>query len=488
MRRCPVQARGRAAEVHPPRRRWWRRGSLAALAGLALAVSACGRDIAPAATETVAAAPLRLAVRGEGELKPAQATPLNVPGRNWAARQLVWMLPEGSLVKKGDLIARFASDQGQQELAATLIDVQRNLLARAAKQGELDTAQSKVAVDLAQVAVQLGIAERYASADLSTMARNEVLDAVQDRRFLGEKRDILEWQRDQAGVRGGAELAVLDAQRATYDNTARDRQADLDALELRAPNDGVLLLAANWSGDKPALGATLRAGFDYGSLPDASAMELELSLPQIEAQGVKVGQAVEMFPVGRPEQAIASRLSWVASAAKVRSQESPVKYLGMKAPIPAEAIARYRLVPGQRLQARVILLDAPKAVSVANVAVDSDDGRDYVRVRQGSAFVRRPVRLGVRGPARSQVLSGLEVGDEVLLADAGAVGAAASAGGKPHAAANEPADVGEKPASDAAAGTDEDAAAAGPSEAAGEDADRGAAAKPGDAQPAAERP
>ncbi|MBW8807752.1 MAG: hypothetical protein JF591_02755 [Lysobacter sp.] len=395
---------------------------------------ACGGDVAPAATETIARAPLNLSVRGEGELKSAKSTPLNVPGRNWAARQVEWMLPEGSAVKKGDLIARFSAEQGKQELAQTLIDLQRNELARAAKQGELETAQSKVAVDLAQVAVQLGIAERYATADLSTMARNEVLDAVQDQRFLSEKRDTLQWQRGQAGVRGQAELGVLDAQRATFDIAAKARQSDLDALELRAPNDGVLMLSSNWSGDKPNVGATLRAGFDYGSLPDASAMELELSLPQIEAQGIQVGNAVEMFPVGRPEQKIVSQLSWVASAAKVRSQESPVKYLTMKARIPAEAIARYKLVPGQRLQARVILFDAA-ALSVANVAIDSDNGKDYVRVRNGADFLRRRIELGVRGPARSQVLSGLRAGDEVLLAEPGVV-AAITAPGEPGEDAN----------------------------------------------------
>lgn len=410
--------------------------------GLTLALlTGCAAEPAPAATETVGAAPLRLSVAGEGELKSAKATPLQVPGRNWSARQLEWMLPEGSAVKRGDLIARFSAAQGQQELAQVLIDLQRNELARAAKQGELDTAQSKVAVDLAQVAVQLGIAERYASADLSTMARNEVLDAVEDARFLHAKRDTLEWQRGQAGARGGAELAVLDAQRATFDINAKARQADLDALELRAPNDGVLMLSANWSGDKPSVGATLRAGFDYGSLPDASAMELELSLPQIEAQGVRVGDAVEMAPVGRPEQRIVGKLSWVASAAKVRSQESPVKYLSMKAPIPAEAIARYRLVPGQRMRARVILFDAPRTLSVANVAIEGDAGKEYVRVRHGGGFLRREVRLGARGPARSQVLAGLRDGDEVLLAAAPGADAATpakTAAGEPAAAARSP--------------------------------------------------
>src|SRR3546814_1013257 len=84
---------------------------------------------------------------------------------------------------------------------------------------------------------------------------------------------------------------------------------DLDALELRAPNDGVLMLAANWSGVKPATGASLYAGREFGSLPDAGAMEVELSLPQLESQGVRVGQAVEMFPLGRPQDTIASERS-----------------------------------------------------------------------------------------------------------------------------------------------------------------------------------
>src|SRR3546814_5918199 len=68
---------------------------------------------------------------------------------------------------------------------------------------------------------------------------------------------------------------------------------DLDALELRAPNDGVLMLAANWSGVKPATGASLYAGREFGSLPDAGAMAVELSLPPLESQGVRVGQAVD---------------------------------------------------------------------------------------------------------------------------------------------------------------------------------------------------
>lgn len=387
------------------------------LACAALALAACGKTAPRPVAEAVEPADLVLSVQATGELKSPKATPLMVPGQNWSSRRLVWMAPEGSLVKKGELIARFTADEGAQELAQAQIDLQRNALARAAKGDELEAGRDRVDVDLAKVDTDLGIARRYADADLDTLARNDVLDAVQDERFLGAKRDTLEWKRGQFGVRGGAELAVLDAQRATYAIQAKARQDDLDALELRAPHDGVLVLSANWTGEKPSVGSNLYAGTEFGSLPDPGAMEVELTLPQIEGQGLRPGMAVEAHPIGRPEQRIASRLNWVASAAKPLSRDNPVKVLTMKASIPADAVRRYALVPGQDMQATIIMLHDGNALSVANVAIEDDDGRSYVQVREGDAFKRREVTLGVRGTARSQVLKGLRAGDEVRLAD-----------------------------------------------------------------------
>lgn len=379
------------------------------------ALAACRRDAAPPILETISSAPITLSVEGEGELKSSRATRLTVPGQNWSQRQLAWMLPDGSRVKRGEVIARFSAEQGRQELAQALFDLQRNALARAAKENELRAGQQRVEVDLAKVAADLAIAQRYASADVSTLARNTVLDAVQDTRLLGVQQDTLEWKRGQSGKRGGAELAVLDAQRATFADNAKTRQSDLDALELRAPHDGVFVLNADWSGDKPSIGANLFAGFDFGSLPDTSAIEIELALPQQEAQGIRVGDVVEVNPVGMPSRKVISKISWVASAAKVMGRESPVKFLTMKAPIPLDAVHRYGLVPGQRMQAKIVLLHAGAAMSVPNIALVSDDGKDYVQVRRGDGFVRRAVSLGERGNARSQVVAGLQAGEQVLV-------------------------------------------------------------------------
>ncbi len=366
--------------------------------------------------ELLQAAPLRLSIEAEGELKSAKATPLTVPGEQWSRRQLIWMKPDGSRVKAGEVVARFGASQGELELSKALLDLQRNALAKTSKELELDSMQGRVDVDLAQVATDLAIATRYADADLEMFARNEILDAIQDRRFLDTKQGVLEWKRDQASERGRAELAVLDSQRATFDVNADRRRRDLDALELVAPNDGVLVLSTDWSNEKPKLGASLWAGNEFASLPDPSALEVELVLPQLVAQGLEVGQAVELFPAGRPDQALRSELNWVASAPQQRGgRGNPVKYIAMKASVPAELARERGWVPGQAFSGMIFLREAEAALSVPNVALIADGATRYVEVLAGDSVERREVKLGARGPARSEVLEGLAAGDRVLL-------------------------------------------------------------------------
>lgn len=386
---------------------------------LPLLLAGCGKDAAvDAPVEVVQQTDVVLRVSAAGEVRSAKATPLAVPGQGWSQRQLEWMVPEGSQVKQGELIARFIAPQGELELTKAELDLRRNVLARMGKELELATAQDKVGAEIAKVDVDLGIAERYAGAELGMFARNEILDAVQDAAFLGFKHDTLEWQKQQTGVRGGAELAVLDSQRATYDMNAKRRREDVAALELRAPNDGVFVLNSDWGGEKPKVGASMWAGQEFGALPELSALEVQFALTQLDAQGVQVGARVKMHALGRPDQSFDSTVSWVAGAAQARSRQNPVKYLLMKATIPAEAVAKFKLVPGQGMSADVYTGESGKGLSVPNVALFAEGGKTYVEVREGGTLSRREVELGARGTARSEVVKGLKAGDAVVLTPA----------------------------------------------------------------------
>lgn len=393
----------------------------ACVLALLLALAGCGEvtESSPA-VEVVQRAPLQLWVEAQGQLKSNKSVPLLVPGEQWTQRQLVWMKDDGSAVEAGEVVARFSGARSQMELSKAVLDLKRNQLARAGKGDELAALEGRVEVDLAQVATDLAIAERYADADLDMFARNQILDAIQDGRFLTEKQGVLQWKRGQTSERGAAEHAVLDSQQASFQGNADRRRSELEALELRAPNAGVLVLTADWSGEKPKLGATVWSGEEFASLPDPASLEVQLSLPQLEAQGIRAGMRVQLQPLGRPEQAIEAELAWVAESPQQKGRGNPVKYISMKAPLPEGSVQRYGWVPGQAFSARIILHAAEDALSVPNIAVQADGDKRYVEVLDGDRRERREVKLGPRGPARSEVLEGLAEGERVLLGGGGA--------------------------------------------------------------------
>jgi hypothetical protein len=365
--------------------------------------------------EQVVHGPVTLTINVTGEVQAVEATPINVPGERFSQRRALWLLPDGEPVKAGDVIARFSPDQSELDFAQAAIDLQRNLIAHASKRAELVGVQNKVATDLADVAIRMTIAERYADADVGMFARNEILDAIDDEQFLDIKQTILEWQRDNAADRGVTEIAVLDAQRTTYERNAQRSRTTLDAMELRAPHAGMLVLTPNWIGEKPRVGATLMAGEKLASIPNLETLEVMIEMPQAESQGLAAGQPLRVHPLGRPDQAIETTISWISGSAQPRNNENPARYLTARARIPSETAERLRLVPGQRMEGRVEVLAIEEGISVPNTAIVDAGGRHVVYVRDGDAFVVREVELGVRSSSRSQVRSGLRAGDLVRL-------------------------------------------------------------------------
>lgn len=383
---------------------------------LAAALAGCSHSDASAPiTVAVKNAPLMISIHAEGQLKAVKSTSLTVPGRMWSRRQLVWRLPDGSRVKKGEVVARFSARQSKQDLAVALIDLALNKLSRVDKQSDLAKNRGQLRVNLAQVASQLAIANRYANATIDAIARNKILDAVQNKHFLKTKQGVLQWRQGESSTRSKAELAVIDAKRATLDLQVKQKRGDLDALTLRAPHAGILMLHTDWSGQKPQIGASFFAGRTFAELPNLDQLQVVLQVPQVQAQGLHPGLEVKLHPLGAPKQLVTSKITWVAAAASPISRQNPVKYLAVKVSVPTRTEQHYGWVPGMRFGASIILLDATSVLSVPNLALDTRGDAIHVRVDTGGKVVKRKVTLGVRGPARSQVVSGLKAGDRVVL-------------------------------------------------------------------------
>ena len=385
-------------------------------AALAALLSGCGSASSTAGgpAETLAPRAWTETLEADGEIRAAASTPLTVPGSGWSGRVLVEMIPDGSSVTKGQVVARFDAPQARADLSQADVELLRKTLAEEANRQNAAVEKNVLAGERARVEDDLGLSRRYEGVDLSLFPRNEILDALADVGFLTKKRTYLDWKVGQAQARAAAQDAVLHSQRDSVAQNAAQQRKSLDALELVAPHDGVFLLAARWDGAKPQVGANQMAGEPFGTLPDLDQLVAHFTVAEGQAYGLKPGLPVRVRLAGTGT-ALDLTVTRVGSSAGVISPESPVKYSDFDAAIGTDTARKLGLKPGQALHGTVQLVTKAAALTVPNIALVQDGAAYAVYTVDAGRAVKHKVDLGQRGPVRSEIRSGLASGARVVL-------------------------------------------------------------------------
>ncbi|BBB60347.1 hypothetical protein UNDKW_2074 [Undibacterium sp. KW1] len=385
-------------------------------ATLALNSTGCGNKTEQTqhATETFSPRNWQENIVVDGEIIAANKTPLTVPGQGWDSRTLIKMLPEGSLVKKDQVIALFDAPKSRMELSQAEMELLRKELAAETIQASDASSRSALSADSAKVQTDLRLSERYANADLAIFSRNKILDELQDSGFLKNKRGYLNWKTGQVQARSAAEQAVLSSQKESVSLNASQHKKNLDALELLAPHDGVFLLQVNWDGAKPLVGSSFRPREEFGSLPDLDQLVANFNIEEGRTFGLKVGLPVKVRLAGNGQE-IELSITKVGNSASVISRESPVKFITFEAAFNKAQAQSLALKPGQALIGTVSLINQAKAMTVPNIALIQDGSNFAAYIKDGDQLKRQAVVLGQRGPVRSEIKSGISQGNQVVL-------------------------------------------------------------------------
>ena len=371
-------------------------------------------DVDKQAIETVTAKPWQEALVAEGEIKAAASTPLSVPGSGWDSRNLISMVPSGSLVEKGQVIAKFDAEQARVKLSQAEIDLLRKELLEVGVQATAELGRTELKSDSAKVDADLSLSRRYANADLQIFAQNKILDTLADIGFLNHKQNYLQWKNTQIGARSQAEQAVITSQKDSVTLTIDQQRKSLSALELVAPHQGVFLLKARWDGTFPQVGGKLWAGDEFGSLPDLDQQVAKFSIAEGAAFGLKEGQPIKVRLSGTGTE-LDLKVTKVGKTASTKSRESPVKYSEFEATIDSALVKKFALKPGQAITGEVSLLSAAKVMTVPNISLVQEGSDYFVYLMEKSKMQKQKVELGMRGQVRSEIKSGLSEGAQLVL-------------------------------------------------------------------------
>lgn len=395
-----------------------RRPVLAALAGGAavlgiLAAVRLSREEAP--TAPAMREDVRLTIEATGSLEAAVAQEIGPPSVDgfWDYN-LAWMIPEGTRVKAGDVVARFDATEIEDRLRehrATLEtttqqrEKEEKNLALQIEQLRLDVVKAKG--DLAELDVALDVPEGLLSSiDIEQKKLAKAL--AQERvRFLEEK---VVFERQLVKTK----LELLDVKRRDAEGKIAYDEAARDKFAVKASVAGLVVQVPKMrGGDRWEVGESVWMLAKILRVADTSTLRVEASLLEKDAARVQVGQAVDVAVDAMPGVVLRGKVAEVGGIVREKSQQDATKVIDVIVPLDGADLSQLR--PGMGVRVTIETRRLPAQVTVPLVAIVATDDGTFVDVAKDGALTRRRVTLGERTRDRVIVVDGLSEGERVAL-------------------------------------------------------------------------
>lgn len=379
----------------------------------ALLIAACGAGGGEVPALEAERQDTEFRVMAHGELIASEALPIVLPSDVRMEFNIVWLAPEFSEVRKGDVIARFDDVQVRLDRESSSLNVSKSdfKLAGSERTGALE--RTRIGHESERVDGERDISEAFSEADERLFSRNELIDILADIEYLDAESSYLGWQFDTLDQRMQAEQNMILAEREGELAKLQKQDSALAMMELTSPADGTFVYARTGWGGKMAKGRSVHAGQPIGMLPVCGKVRARLFVPESEAVGLAPGQKVEFRLDSAAGRTFAATVETVSPVASPRDREDPQKFFRVEAGI--EAIDPDLMRVGSRLRAEIVTGAVADGIILPSQVVFGESQDAYVYVVGAGEPQRRSVVLGLRSPDLVEIRSGLEPGERISL-------------------------------------------------------------------------
>jgi len=314
---------------------------------------------------------------------------------------------EGSVVRKGDLIARIEDPE-----------LSRQLEGASAEEGQARDALRQAQARREEVALRV-LAEKGRAANNLRKAREDhrrAAELFRDGFISRSELDLAETLLANAGEEsriadaGESSLQALDREIDVLTGRVRAARARTEGVEARqakllviAPFDGVIIRKTSEIGESKLPGAPLF------TLADPSSIHVEAQVDEADAAKVQAGQSVRLIPEAYRGERFTGRVSEVRPTVEASKEVSRANTILVKL---ADAPRPLRL--GMSVDVEVLTGGKDNVPMVPSAAVMERDGKKFVYIVAEGRVARRDIVAGVSNWEWTEVLSGLRVGEDVV--------------------------------------------------------------------------
>ena len=354
-------------------------------------------------------------VEVEGELAAVRSTEIGVPPVGWVQFKIAFLIPEGTVVKKGQPVLAFDTAALQRQLVEKQAEYQD--AAKRVEQKEIDLGMKLLEVEQqeAQAVADLGKAKLKADVPPEVQQRIELEKARLDQK--GRERDLenLQAEKRVTDSLAQSEIGSLRSKRGQAKAEVDVLQASIAKMSVVAPQDGIVVYRTNWQGDKKKVGDSTWFGEMILSIPDLQEMRAEGFVDEADGGMVADGQSVIVRLEARPDLDIRAKVRRVGRTVRQRSWRTPVKVF--KVDVALEKTDPTVMRPAMRFRGEIETGRTPGLLVVPREAVFLRESGPVVWARRALRWTEVPVRLGRSSRRQVEVVEGLAEGDRLSPLD-----------------------------------------------------------------------
>ena len=328
---------------------------------------------------------------------------------------LIKLAKSGSFVKKGDLLAQIdaqAIKDHVDDLDSYVQQANGDIKKRGAEQA-IEMENLRQTIRAAKAAVEKARLDKNAS-EIRTDIDRELLQLAVDEAEATYKQ--LQANLAITEQMHKSEIRILEY---TRDRHARHRDRhkhDIEKFTVYSPMNGLVVMQSIFRGGDMGQvqeGDQVSPGQPFMKIVDSNSMQLEASVNQAASEGIRIGQTGDISFDAFPGFHLPGKVQSVgAMGVGGWRQNYYIRNIPVKINIQG---GDPRVIPDLSASADVVLERNENSLLVPIEAINSENGKSFVYVRDGDEFQVREVEVGTTNNIQASIKSGLKAGEEVAL-------------------------------------------------------------------------
>jgi RND family efflux transporter MFP subunit len=376
---------------------------------------------AASAAESSLTAPVKqgdfkVVVTTTGELRANKFVQITGPAQAQVAgvyqTKIASIIPEGSVVKQGDVIAELDRQPAATRMTTVNLDLTK-------AQAEFTSAQLDSTLNLAIAREDVRTAEYFleekkiakeqAQYEAPSLRRQAEIDFEKAQRAWEQSKRNLDTKTKQAI----AKMSSVGADLGRQQNNLKNVQEVMESFTIRAPSPGMVIYVREWNGKKKGVGSQWSAWDPtVATLPDLTQMESQTYINEVDVRKIAVGQKVQITLDADPSKKLEGVVSQIANVGEQRpNQDSKVFEVKVTVTRPDTTLR-----PGMTTANAIEVASIPNVLSIPLEAMVNEGGYAYAYKKSGNGVVKQMIDVGTTNDNEIVVRKGLTRDDRVYLA------------------------------------------------------------------------